>query len=199
MAQLNRQHQRDDQHVTEQDLVTHSQGAHWLEGTTDNPSHLGLLLNLPMKTVEIVLQMIPADTATDLQRHVHESVHYVTDGVGWSEIRWSSGIQGDVVFTPPWIWHSRRKQQVRSTGSRTCAPCRAGPPVCPRGDRTGGQRLGPGPVSWVTQTTSNLRRDAADIRLGNTAIPPAAVETILVDMLARLVLQSRLFRVVSAF
>lgn len=107
MLQLNRQHQRDDQHVTEQHLVTHSHGAHWLEGTTDNPSHLGLLLNLPMKTVEIVLQVILADTATDLQRHVHESVHYVTEGAGWSEIgdqvvQWE---QGDFVFTPPWIWH----------------------------------------------------------------------------------------------
>lgn len=107
MAQLNRQHRRDDQHVVEQHLVTHSESAHWLEGTTDNPSHLGLLLSLPMKTVEFVLQMIPADTATDLQRHVHESVHYVTDGSGWSEIgdqevQWK---QGDFVFTPPWIWH----------------------------------------------------------------------------------------------
>jgi quercetin dioxygenase-like cupin family protein len=107
MAQLNRQHQRDEQHVTEQHLVTHSEDAHWLEGTTDNPSHLGLLLHLPMKTVEIVLQMIPAGTATDLQRHVHESVHYVTEGAGWSEIgdqvvQWE---QGDFVFTPPWIWH----------------------------------------------------------------------------------------------
>jgi gentisate 1,2-dioxygenase len=60
-----------------------------------------------MKTVEFILQMIPADTATDLQRHVHESVHYVSDGSGWSEIgdqvvEWK---KGDFVFTPPWIWH----------------------------------------------------------------------------------------------
>ncbi|MBC7078572.1 MAG: hypothetical protein H5T92_09760 [Synergistales bacterium] len=80
MQLLNRLHSRDDQHVTEPNLVTHSEDAHWLRGTTDNPSHLGLLLHLPMKTVEFFLQMIPGGTASDLQRHVHESIHYVIDG-----------------------------------------------------------------------------------------------------------------------
>ncbi|WP_298229954.1 cupin domain-containing protein [Gryllotalpicola sp.] len=107
MQELNRMHNRDDQHVIEPNLVTHSEDAYWLKGTTDNPSHLGLLRHLPMKTVEFILQMIPADTATDLQRHVHESIHYVADGSGWSEIgdqivKWKTG---DFVFTPPWIWH----------------------------------------------------------------------------------------------
>lgn len=49
------------------------------------------------------------------------------------------------------------------------------------------QRLGPGPVSWVAQTASTLWRDAAEFRLGNTAIPLAAVETIIADLLARLI------------
>jgi gentisate 1,2-dioxygenase len=107
MQELDRMHHRDDQHVIEPNLVTHSEDAYWLTGSTDNPSHLGLLRHLPMKTVEFILQMIPADTATDLQRHVHESVHYVSEGSGWSEIgdqvvEWK---KGDFVFTPPWIWH----------------------------------------------------------------------------------------------
>jgi len=107
MQLLNRLHSRDDQHVTEPNLVTHSEDAHWLRGTTDNPSHLGLLLHLPMKTVEFFLQMIPGGTASDLQRHVHESIHYVIDGTGRSEIgdqvvEWK---KGDFVYTPPWIWH----------------------------------------------------------------------------------------------
>lgn len=107
IRELDRMHHRDDQHVVESNLVTHSEDAHWLTGMTDNPSHLGLLRHLPMKTIEFILQVIPADSATDLQRHVHESVHYVTDGSGWSEIgdqvvEWK---KGDFVFTPPWIWH----------------------------------------------------------------------------------------------
>ncbi len=107
MQELDRMHNRDDQHVTEPNLVTHSEDVHWLIGTTDNPSHIGLLRHLPMKTVEFFLQMIPAGTATDLQRHVHESTHYVIDGSGHSEIgdqvvQWK---KGDFVFTPPWIWH----------------------------------------------------------------------------------------------
>ena len=107
MQELDRMHHRDDQHVVEPNLVTHSGDAYWLKGVTDNPSHLGLLRHLPMKTVEFILQVIPADSATDLQRHVHESVHYVTDGSGWSEIgdqvvEWK---KGDFIFTPPWVWH----------------------------------------------------------------------------------------------
>lgn len=107
LQQLRRVHERDAQDVTEPHLVTHSEDAYWLRGSTDNPSHIGLIRHLPMKTVEFFLQMIPGGTATDLQRHVHESVHYVTDGTGWSEIgdqvvEWR---KGDFVFTPPWIWH----------------------------------------------------------------------------------------------
>lgn len=107
MDTLDRMHQRDDQHVTEPNLVTHSGDAHWLRGTTDNPSYLGLLPHLPMHTVEFFLQTIPGGTATDLQRHAHESVHYVIEGSGHSEIGdqvvpWA---KGDFVYTPPWIWH----------------------------------------------------------------------------------------------
>jgi gentisate 1,2-dioxygenase len=52
-------------------------------------------------------QLIPVGTATDLQRHVHESIHYVISGTGYSEIgtsvvEWGPG---DFVYTPPWIWH----------------------------------------------------------------------------------------------
>jgi len=107
MDDLERMHHRDDQHVDEPHLVTHSADARWLRGATDNPSHLGLLPHLPMRTVEFFLQVIPGGTASDLQRHAHESVHYVIDGSGHSEIGdqvvpWA---KGDFVYTPPWIWH----------------------------------------------------------------------------------------------
>jgi mannose-6-phosphate isomerase-like protein (cupin superfamily) len=108
LAELRKLHSRDAQHVTEPHLVVHSGDAHWLTGEqTGNPSHIGLLRHIPMKTVEFFLQFIPADTASDLQRHVHESIHFVLEGTGWSEVgdqlvHWG---KGDFVFTPPWIWH----------------------------------------------------------------------------------------------
>jgi quercetin dioxygenase-like cupin family protein len=108
LAELHKVHSRGDQHVTEPHIVVHSTDAYWLTAEqTGNPSHIGLLRHLPMKTVEVLLQRIPANSATDLQRHVHESVHFVIEGAGWSEIgdrvvRWG---KGDFVFTPPWIWH----------------------------------------------------------------------------------------------
>ncbi|WP_035743735.1 MULTISPECIES: cupin domain-containing protein [Micrococcaceae] len=108
LADLHKMKSRDDQHVEEPNLVVSSSTAHWLtEEQTGNPSRIGLLLHMPTRATEFFLQQIPAGSATDLQRHVHESIHYVVDGSGWSEIgdqvvRWA---KGDFVYTPPWIWH----------------------------------------------------------------------------------------------
>lgn len=49
-------------------------------------------------------------------------------------------------------------------------------------------RLGPGPVSWVGRTASDLMREVSDIRpMRHTAMAPDVLETVLVDMLARLI------------
>ena len=52
-------------------------------------------------------QEIPANGTTDLQRHSHETIHYVIEGGGYSEIgprkvQWKTG---SFVYTPPWVWH----------------------------------------------------------------------------------------------
>jgi quercetin dioxygenase-like cupin family protein len=89
-------------------LVCHSSSARWLDpAMTGNPSRIGLLLDVPSRTMEFFVQEMPPGTAGDLQRHRHESVHYVTAGEGYSEIgprtvRWASG---DLIYTPPWVWH----------------------------------------------------------------------------------------------
>jgi gentisate 1,2-dioxygenase len=53
------------------------------------------------------LQELPPRTAGDLQRHHHESVHIVTAGRGFSEIGEETvrSTEGDLVYTPPWVWH----------------------------------------------------------------------------------------------
>jgi hypothetical protein len=83
LAGLHKVHSRDNQHVTEPHIVVHSTDAYWLTTEqTGNPSRIGLLRHLPMKTVEVLLRLIPAHSATDLQRHVHESVHFIIEGTG---------------------------------------------------------------------------------------------------------------------
>jgi gentisate 1,2-dioxygenase len=72
-----------------------------------NPSALAIAGTLPTATFEIFRQQIPAGATSDMQRHHHETVHYVIAGDGHSEIEdetvtWSTG---DFVYTPPWTWH----------------------------------------------------------------------------------------------
>jgi quercetin dioxygenase-like cupin family protein len=89
-------------------LVVGPDDAHWIgPEIIHNPSRLGILVDCPAKTMAFVLQEIPAHEATDLQRHPHESVHYVTEGSGYSEIgeRTVTWKAGDLVYTPPWAWH----------------------------------------------------------------------------------------------
>ncbi|CAJ1511173.1 cupin domain-containing protein [[Mycobacterium] burgundiense] len=96
---------RESQHVAEENLVVSSADAHWIQ--TGSPSQIGMLLRIPARSIEFFLQKIPAGESSDLHRHVHESVHFVQHGSGWSEIgdqrvRWSAG---SFIYTPPWIWH----------------------------------------------------------------------------------------------
>ncbi|MEH7255135.1 cupin domain-containing protein [Neobacillus niacini] len=108
MKNLQKIKNRDLQQIDPEGLVVRSESAVWLDSeTTGNPSEIGIMLDIPAKSFEFFLQRIPAGEGSDLQRHVHESVHYVLEGSGYSEIgdqivTWS---EGDFIYTPPWIWH----------------------------------------------------------------------------------------------
>ncbi|MEV5408101.1 cupin domain-containing protein [Thermopolyspora sp. NPDC052614] len=72
-----------------------------------NPTRLLIAGRLPTTTFEIFRQTIPPGLSSDMQRHHHETVHYVISGEGHSEIEddtetWSTG---DFIYTPPWTWH----------------------------------------------------------------------------------------------
>jgi gentisate 1,2-dioxygenase len=72
-----------------------------------NPSILLSAGAVPSTTFELFRQVIPAGLSSDMQRHHHETVHFVISGDGHSEIEdetvaWSSG---DFIYTPPWTWH----------------------------------------------------------------------------------------------
>jgi quercetin dioxygenase-like cupin family protein len=72
-----------------------------------NPTELLIAGSLPTATFELFRQTIPAGRSSDMQRHHHETVHFVIGGDGHSEIEddqvtWSTG---DFIYTPPWTWH----------------------------------------------------------------------------------------------
>ena len=72
-----------------------------------NPSELAIAGRLPTFGFEIFRQVIPAGLSSDMQRHHHETVHYVISGRGHSEVEdetvgWTTGA---CVYTPPWTWH----------------------------------------------------------------------------------------------
>jgi quercetin dioxygenase-like cupin family protein len=76
-------------------------------GEVHNPSTLAIAGRLPTATFELFRQTIPAGQSSDMQRHYHETVHYVISGQGHSEIEddkeaWAAG---DFIYTPPWTWH----------------------------------------------------------------------------------------------
>jgi gentisate 1,2-dioxygenase len=72
-----------------------------------NPTTLAIAGRLPTVTFELFRQTIPPGQSSDMQRHYHETVHYVISGRGHSEIEddshgWAAG---DFIYTPPWTWH----------------------------------------------------------------------------------------------
>ena len=76
-------------------------------GQVHNPSTLAIAGRLPTATFELFRQTIPPGQSSDMQRHYHETVHYVISGQGHSEIEddkeaWATG---DFIYTPPWTWH----------------------------------------------------------------------------------------------
>jgi quercetin dioxygenase-like cupin family protein len=72
-----------------------------------NPTRLAIAGKLPTATFEIFRQTIPPGLSSDMQRHHHETVHFVISGAGHSEVEdeTESWATGDFVYTPPWTWH----------------------------------------------------------------------------------------------
>ena len=78
-----------------------------------NPTTLRIAGKLPTAAFELFRQTIPAGLSSDMQRHYHETVHFVISGDGHSEIQHAepesfetvSWTSGSFVYTPPWTWH----------------------------------------------------------------------------------------------
>jgi gentisate 1,2-dioxygenase len=89
-------------------VVVHADELEGLPGAqVHNPTSLAIAGRLPTVTFELFRQTIPAGQSSDMQRHYHETVHYVISGSGHSDIEddteaWEAG---DFIYTPPWTWH----------------------------------------------------------------------------------------------
>jgi gentisate 1,2-dioxygenase len=72
-----------------------------------NPTTLAIAGRLPTATFELLRQTIPPGLSSDMQRHYHETVHYVIAGHGHSDVEddTESWAAGDFIYTPPWTWH----------------------------------------------------------------------------------------------
>jgi gentisate 1,2-dioxygenase len=84
-------------------------------GEVHNPATLAIAGRLPTATFELFRQTIPPGLSSDMQRHYHETVHYVISGQGHSEIEdetaeWADGA---FIYTPPWTWHRHYNDSSR--------------------------------------------------------------------------------------
>lgn len=91
----------------QEELVVHSENITWYKPEGTNPSTMGPVLGLPIKSFELFLQEIEPGGSSDMQQHHHEAVHYVLSGDGYSELNserfeWSTG---DFISVPPMYWH----------------------------------------------------------------------------------------------
>src|ERR1700761_8403092 len=55
-------------------------------GQVHNPTTLSIAGRLPTVTFELFRQTIPPGESSDMQRHHHETVHYVISGRGHSDV-----------------------------------------------------------------------------------------------------------------
>ncbi len=81
-----------------------------------NPTTLRIAGDLPTLTFELFKQVFEPGSSSDMQRHHHETVHYVVSGDGHSEIEdevvtWTTG---SFVYTPPWTWHRHHNDSAEN-------------------------------------------------------------------------------------
>ncbi|GGF24627.1 cupin domain-containing protein [Echinicola rosea] len=70
--------------------------------------HPVFFVDLPTKNISMTLGGLLPGQVTNRHRHTYETVLYVIEGSGWTEIegervKWKAG---DAVYIPCWAWHS---------------------------------------------------------------------------------------------
>ncbi|WP_236025469.1 cupin domain-containing protein [Flavobacterium geliluteum] len=89
--------------------------------------HPVFFIDLPSKNVSMTIGGLLPDQTTNRHRHTYETVLYVIEGTGWTEIEdekveWKAG---DAVYIPSWAWH--RHGNLSSTESAKYLACENAP------------------------------------------------------------------------
>ncbi len=82
-----------------------SAGEH--DGSSAERKHPVFFVDLPSKTISMTIGGLGAGRATGLHRHTYETILYILEGTGHSEIegRRVDWTVGDAVYLPVWAWH----------------------------------------------------------------------------------------------
>ncbi|MDJ1468981.1 cupin domain-containing protein [Xanthocytophaga flava] len=89
--------------------------------------HLVYFVDLPSKNVSMTIGGLLPGQVTNRHRHTYETVLYVIEGKGWTEIEdehieWQAG---DAVYIPSWAWH--RHQNLSDTEPAKYLACENAP------------------------------------------------------------------------
>jgi gentisate 1,2-dioxygenase len=84
--------------------------------------HPVFFVDLPSKNVSMTIGGLLPDQITNRHRHTYETLLYVIEGEGWTEIEdekveWKAG---DAVYIPSWAWH-RHGNRSSENGARYLA------------------------------------------------------------------------------
>lgn len=74
---------------------------------SEERKHPVFFVDLPTKNVSMTVGGLLGDQITNRHRHTYETVLYVLEGEGWTEVEdervdWK---KGDAVYIPAWAWH----------------------------------------------------------------------------------------------
>ena len=89
--------------------------------------HPVFFVDLPSKNVSMTIGGLLPEQLTNRHRHTYETVLYVIEGKGWTEIEgeriaWEAG---DAVYIPSWAWH--RHQNTSDTAPAKYIACENAP------------------------------------------------------------------------
>lgn len=89
--------------------------------------HPVFFVDLPSKNVSMTVGGLLPSQTTNRHRHTYETVLYVLEGKGWTEIEdqrieWEAG---DAVYIPSWAWH--RHQNLSDTEPAKYLACENAP------------------------------------------------------------------------
>lgn len=89
--------------------------------------HPVFFVDLPSKNVSMTIGGLLPNQLTNRHRHTYETVLYVIEGKGWTEVEdervyWEAG---DAVYIPSWAWH--RHQNLSDTLTAKYLACENAP------------------------------------------------------------------------